>query len=212
MNYIIKPALTLFITATVTVAALSIAYNYTLDPIERQKRKTQETAMRIVLPRASEYREIQTEKTGSIAAVYEGHFTHEALYGSDLVGYVVKLTPEGYSGKIDLIVGFSISDELITGMRVLRHTETPGLGALAVKENFYSQFSSLNIVPLSVVRTSPGENEIQAITSSTITTKAITNAVNEAVNWYLNIGAQISEFEDDEENDFIIHYFLGDEE
>ena len=179
MKYILKPALTLFITAVLVVAGLSYVYNLTLKPIENQKRKTQEAAMKDVFPRASGYREIQIEKTGSIVSV------HEALSGNVPAGYVVQLSPKGYSGNIDLIVGVSVSENQITGMRVMRHTETPGLGALAVKENFYRRYNGLDLAPLNVVRTNPGKNEIQAITSATITTKAITGAVNEAIEWCL---------------------------
>ena len=179
MKYILKPAATLFITAVIVVAALSVAYNYTKEPIEKQKRKTQEAAMKQVLSNASVYREIQTGISGSISAVYEG------LSGSVLIGYVVQLSPAGYSGNIDLMVGISASEEKITGMRVLKHTETPGLGSLAVKEDFYSRYNGKSLVPLSVVRSSPTENEIQAITSATITTKAITGAVNEAIEWFI---------------------------
>ena len=182
MNYIIKPAAVLLITSVITIAALSVVYNLTLEPIERQKRRTQETAMKEVLPGVSEYREIPAEKTGSIVAIYEG------VNGNTLAGYVVQLSPEGYSGNIDLMVGISVLDKKITGMRVLRHSETPGLGALAVKEDFYRRYNNKALVPLGVTRTSPGDNEIQAITSATITTRAITNAVNEAIEWFNGAG------------------------
>ena len=178
MKHIIKPAASLFITAVLTVAALSVVYNLTLEPIEKQKHIMRDAAMREVFPQGSEFREIQTEKTGSITAVYE------ALSNNVLTGYVVQLSPEGYSGAIDLMVGILLPDEIITGMRVLQHTETPGLGALAVREDFYNQYNRRPLTPLGVVKTAPGQNEIQAITSATITTRAITNAVNEAIEWY----------------------------
>jgi electron transport complex protein RnfG len=184
MKYILKPAMTLFITAVIVVAVLSIVFNFTKEPIERQKRRTQEAAMKEVLPSASEYREIQTEKTGSIVAVYEG------IHNNDLTGYVVQLSPQGYSGNIDMIVGISLINMKITGMRVIKHTETPGLGALAVKRNFYYRYNNLPLARLEVVRAYPRENEIQAITSATITTKAITDAVNEAIEWFKKRGEE----------------------
>jgi len=184
MNYIIKPAVTLFTAAALVVALLSFVHSYTFEPIEKQKNKTQEAAMKVIMPRAAEFREIKVEKAGSITAVYEALYSSDALHDKILVGYIVQLAPEGYSGKIHLIVGLSITDDIITGMRVLSHTETPGLGANAVKERFYRQYQNKNISPLGVVRNSPGVNDIQAITSSTITTKAITGAVNEAIEWY----------------------------
>jgi len=193
MKYVLKPALTLFITAVLVVAGLSYVYNLTLDPIERQKRKTQEAAMKEVFPGASQYKEMQTEKTGSVVSVYE------ALSDKILKGYVVQLSPKGYSGNVDLIVGISLSENKITGMRVMRHTETPGLGALAVKEDFYRRYNNLELAPLSVVRTNPGRHEIQAITSATITTRAITGAVNEAIEWCLANKPSINEDEENED-------------
>ena len=178
VKYIIKPALTLFLIAAIVIAALSVVHTLTLEPIETQKRNTREAAMREVLPQASGYREIPAEISGSITAVYKGE------NGGDLRGYVLQCSPEGYSGSIDILVGISAVDEKITGMRVLRHSETPGLGALAVKEDFYRRYDGKPLEPLGVARTSPGENEIQAITSATITSKAVTGAVNEAIEWY----------------------------
>ena len=179
MNYILKPAAALFITAVITVTLLSVVYNLTLVPIERQKQKTQEAAMSAVLPQAAGYRKIPADISGSIVAVYEGE------KNGNTAGYVIQLAREGYSGKIDLIVGISAPDKKITGIRVLRHSETPGLGSLSVKENFYRQYDNKALSPLTVVRgVAPGEQEIAAITSATITSRAITNAVNEAIAWY----------------------------
>ena len=186
MNYILKPSITLFITAVVVIALLSFVYNLTLEPIESQKRRTQEAVMRQILPQAYEFLEIHVEKTGSIVAVYEGRFRGDGVNDGELAGYIVELSPKGYSGNIELMVG--ISGDRIAGMRVVRHSETPGLGALAVRPDFYRRFDSRPLIPLRVVRSSPGENEISAIASSTITTRAITNAVNEAIKWYLNAG------------------------
>jgi len=180
MNYIIKPAASLFFAAVITVAALSFVYNKTYEAIEKQKYKAQEEAMKELLPKVSGFKEIQTEFTGSIRAVYGGYQDNGVM-----TGYILKLSPAGYSGEIDFLAGVSIEDKKITGIRILRHSETPGLGALAVKENFYGQFAGHDLSPLKVTKSSPGKDEIQAITSATITSRAVTNAVNEAIEWCL---------------------------
>jgi electron transport complex protein RnfG len=185
MNYIIKPAASLFIAAAVTVAALSFVYNKTYEAIEKQKNKVQEEAMKELLPKADNFKELQAEFTGSIRAVYEGYYETEKSDNRVVVGYIFKLSPSGYSGEIDFLAGVSMDDKQITGIRILRHSETPGLGALAVKEDFYGQFNGRALSPLKVSKSSPGRDEIQAITSATITSRAITNAVNEAVEWCL---------------------------
>ena len=83
-----------------------------------------------------------------------------------------------------MLVGIAAAENNIAGIRVLSHSETPGLGALAVRESFYRSFDGLKLAPLRVVKSSPEIGEIEAITSATITTKAITDAVNEAIEWY----------------------------
>jgi len=199
MNYIIKPAASLFVAAAITVAALSFVYNKTYELIEKQKYKAQEQAMKELLPKANGFKEIQAEFTGSIKAVYEGYYETDRLDNRIMVGYILKLAPEGYSGEIEFLAGVSIEDKEITGIRILRHTETPGLGALAVKKDFYSQFSGRDLSPLKVSKTYPGRDEIQAITSATITSRAITNAVNEAIEWCLAAERQSAHEEDKKE-------------
>jgi len=72
-------------------------------------------------------------------------------------------------------------------MRILRHTETPGLGAFATREEFFRKFDNKKLQPLKVVRTpASADDEIQAITGATITSKAVTGAVNEAIGWFRN--------------------------
>jgi len=185
LKYIVRPSLTLFITSVLVIAGLSFVYDFTREPIAIQQRRAKDAAMRAVLPQASDFRPAQPQVTsGNIVAIYE------AFDSSGLVGYVVQLAPKGYSGPIDLMVGVCVTEKKVTGMRILRHTETPGLGAQAVKEDFYRRFDNRALVPLSVVRSSPGEHDISAITSSTITTRAITGAVNEAIQWYLTTSGQ----------------------
>jgi len=183
MKHIIKPALSLFIIAAIITTALVFTYKVTKDPIANQLKKTQEKKMREVFPEAEDYNKIldfskEKKRTGNILSVYEG------LKGTEIIGYVVELDPPGYSGKIIMMVGISKAEDKITGMRIIKQTETPGLGALAVKEKFYRRFDGKPLVPLKVVKISPKEDEIEAITASTVTTKAITRAVNEAIAWF----------------------------
>jgi len=227
MNYIIKPAASLFIIAVITVAALSFVYNKTYEAIEKQKYKAQEKAMRELLPKAVSFNEIQMEETGSITAVYEGHSGNDNSDNGGLMGYVLKLSPNGYSGEIDFLAGISADERKITGIRILRHSETPGLGALAVKEEFFGQFSGRALTPLTVTRTFPGKDEIQAITSATITSRAVVNAVNEALEWYWVVQSRsesrsenrsasnsvLEEFiEDDQDDENIDSFFNGGEQ
>ena len=178
MKHIVKPAFSLFVVAAIAAVSLGFVYDITYEPIQARRRLTQERMLREILVDASDFREIAVETSGSIVRVFEG------LSEGETVGYVIELAPMGYGGAINMMVGISGADDMVTGMRVLRHNETPGFGAVITRESFFRRFDGLNLVPLTVVRSSPGANEFQAITSSTITTRAVVNAVNEAIEWY----------------------------
>jgi electron transport complex protein RnfG len=175
---ILRPALTLFLIAGVLTAGLGLLRAVTEAPIAAQTAKTRQATMSAVLPQASEYIELPVELPDDIYAVFEGYA------GGELVGYVFELYPAGYSGDVAMLVGISSRDNVVSGMRVMKHTETPGLGALAVKEFFYGQFTNKPLVELTVVKGSPGEYEIDAITSATITSRAVTRGVNAAIAWF----------------------------
>ena len=174
---VIKPALSLFIIAALVTAFVSISNTLTTEPKASQIKKTQEKTMRQVLPNASSFNKIDFEAAGCIVNVYEG-------IKDKTIGFVIEAAPSGYSGTINMMVGINNEDRKISGVRIMKHSETPGLGANAVKENFYRRFDKKELTPLKVVKTGAGHDEIDAITSSTITTLAITNAVNEAIDWY----------------------------
>lgn len=95
-----------------------------------------------------------------------------------MLGYVVEsASTEGYGGNIVLYLGVTM-DGTLNDISILEISETPGLGMLA-PEVLAPQFH--NRKAESFVYTKSGaaaDNEIDAITSATITTKAVTNAVN----------------------------------
>ena len=178
MKQIIKLTLQLFIVAAVTTALLAMTYAFTLEPIANQIRMTQEKMMKAILPQAADFKEMSAEKSGNIVRIFEASNENGAI------GYVVELAPSGYGGAINMVVGISKADNAVAGMRVLKHSETPGLGALSATEKFYRKYDNKGLTPLKVVKASPRADEIDAITSATITTNAVTAAVNEAIEWY----------------------------
>ena len=180
MSYIIKPSLALFLIASIVAAALSFVHRVTLEPIAENHARMRESAMKEVLPAASVFEGVDAPFDGSVTGAYRG------VTDGETVGYVIELAPEGYSGKIHMMAGIIKEGNALSGVRVVRQSETPGLGALAANEEFYLQFDGKGPFPLTVIKTSPaGESEIHALTGATVTTMAITNAVNEAYEWYL---------------------------
>ncbi len=90
-----------------------------------------------------------------------------------------------YGGEILLMVGVG-NDGAVTGVEVVSHSETSGLGANATKEEFRSQFKG---VSQSVAVTKDG-GQIDALTGATVTSRAVCDGVNAALSCYMEGGAQ----------------------
>ena len=99
-----------------------------------------------------------------------------AVYQADDKGYVVEVTPSGFGGTIDMVVGVG-TDGTVTGVSIISMSETSGLGANASKESFRSQFVGKS----GVLAVSKDGGEIDALTGATITSRAVTSGVNTAL-------------------------------
>lgn len=93
------------------------------------------------------------------------------------VGYTMNIRTNGYSANLCLTVGVDMQG-VVTGVDILSHEETAGLGANAANPEFLGQYLGAD-GPLTVVKTPTGATgEVQALTGATITSRAVTNAVN----------------------------------
>lgn len=89
---------------------------------------------------------------------------------------------KGFGGNIYLMVGFYL-DGTMAGYEVLSHQETPGLGSKITENKFMDQFKNLYLSENSLALRSHG-GEIDAITSATISSKAVLDAVKRAKKAY----------------------------
>ena len=108
--------------------------------------------------------------------------------GGQTVGYVFETEASGYGGTVSVMTGIDAEGN-ITGVVLLSHDETPGLGANAEKPDFLNQY--LQPAPeggLSVIKyQAPSQGQIEAITGATGTSTAVTNAVNQAIEQYYEV-------------------------
>lgn len=174
IKIIIKTALSLFLICAVSAGILAFVNSVTSPMITENNLKAADEARLRILPEAEEF----SEKTDESGNVY-----FEGTKNGAAVGYVFTTSASGYGGQIDVMTGVS-SEGTVTGISILTINETPGLGMNAKKDSFISQYAGQK-GPFSVIKNqSAGPDEIAAITSATITSKAVTNAVNEALAIY----------------------------
>ena len=173
---ILIPALSLFLICAITSLLLAVSNEATQGPIAELAAKTALEAQRAVLPSAASFEE-RTAANGTVYAV-----------GTDsaggTAGYVFTTSASGYGGLIKVMTGLN-ADGAITGVELLEISETAGLGMNAQRESFRSQFEGLS-GSVGVVKSAAGEGEITALTGATITSRAVTSAVNAALEMYQN--------------------------
>jgi electron transport complex protein RnfG len=195
---IIKDALILFAIALVLSAILGFTNELTKDRIAEQKILQKERAYEEVFPgleggsikNTDELTALVENSTSVLALssdtnIVEGSTINDILEVDDasgnLIGYVVNVTnSKGYGGDIEMAVGMD-KDLKITGLSIISNSETAGLGANCTKETWRAQFNGKTI-PITYSKTgATGANEIDAISSSTFTTKAVVWGVNSAL-------------------------------
>lgn len=186
MNSILKLGLNLFVICAIAAGLLAGTNQITAPLVEQRNEQANNEARQAVLPDASEFNLLDSNKYKNSSDV-EVVEVYEGLNGSDMVGYTIKVLPKGYGGEIEIMVGIK-ADGKISGVNIGNMSETPGLGAKAQEEAFYGQYAGKPATELSVIKNgTAGETEIQAISGATITSQAVTNGVNAAVEVYNSI-------------------------
>lgn len=172
----------------ITVCAgliLGLVYTITKEPIAQQAALAADRSRQSVLPSAASFEELDLtgyvedgDNFGEIENIFRG-----ADESGQTVGYTFSIRTKGYSANLVLTVGID-SVGTVTGVDIASHEETPGLGANATSPEFLGQYVGAD-GPLAVVKTPTGETgEVQALTGATITSRAVTDAVNMTREFY----------------------------
>ena len=172
--HIVRLTVTLLAICAVVAAVLAGVNMITKDKIaEIQVQKT-EKAIQEVLPDAHDVQQVSLDgDTGIVQAVYAADSS-----------YAVQVAPGGFDGEITMMVG--VSEGKVTGISVISHTETPGLGAVAAAQNakgeaFRGQFVGQE-------GTLAVGDQIDAMSGATITSNAVVTGVNAALDFVANMG------------------------
>lgn len=180
--------LTLLVISFFASAALAGVYLVTLKPIQAAKAAKINEAIQKVVP------SFDNDPSGEmykIAADGDTLRLYPARKDGKLVGTAIEtFTDKGFSGRFTLMVGL-LPDGAIKSVEVLAHKETPGLGDKMDKKksNFSIQFEGKNPKTFKMMVKKDG-GDVDAITASTITSRAFTDAVNRAYNAYMKGGKQ----------------------
>jgi electron transport complex protein RnfG len=182
--------LVLFAITLVSSAVVGVVYMHTKEPIAKAKGGKALTAYANVLP---EFDNNPAEEMQTVEIEGESMTVYTARKGGAVVGYAIEAASPGYSGDIRLMVGFDV-EGLIVNIEVLAQSETPGLGSNVADAD--------NVVKASIVGRNAADiklsvrkdgGDVDAITASTISSRAYAGAVQKAYDVFKTLGGQGNE-------------------
>ena len=185
----LKEALILTVITLLSGLLLGFVHELTKEPIAEQEQLTIQNACQKVFSDQQDVTFIEQQAEPTIylkedlekQGVTIGKIWEAMNVGGEPVGYVIETTSsEGYGGNIVLYVGVTTSG-VLNDVSILNISETPGLGMRA-EEVLVPQLRNKAVGMIEYTKTGADEEkEIDAISGATITTKAVTNAVNGAL-------------------------------
>lgn len=162
---------------------LAAVYALTAEPIAAAAAAKNEAAIKEVLPETAV--KIEEERTVEFeGASYAYNLAYDEL--GNVVGCAINVAPVGFGGPVAIKVGFDING-VIWNTKVLSQAETPGLGAKCVEPSFADQFRQFNPSQKKLAVKKDG-GDVDAITASTITSRAYADGLALAVKVFDAIG------------------------
>ena len=183
---IIRLALPLLIITVIVAGVLGAVDAITADKIAELAVQKTQNAMGAIISGAQFEPVDFTDETGIINEVYT------ASVGGQYAGMCIRVSPNGFSDVIEMIVGIS-PENTVLGVEIVSSSETSGLGSRASEDEWRAQFVG-KTGPLTVQKhTATGENDIVAITGATITSRAVTEGVQTALDYAAAHQPEVSE-------------------
>lgn len=196
----VKDSLILFIITLAAGLLLGGVYAITKGPIAKAQEEKKQTAYQTVFPDAAEFMELEMADSETADEVleqagYEKDRIQEVKLAEDEdgnpLGYVMTVvSKEAYGGELQIAMGIRM-DGTVNAISFLELSETMGLGMEAKNPAFYEQFSGKHVERFAYTRSgAAAEYEIDALSGATITSNAVTNAVNAGICYAEHLGLE----------------------
>lgn len=190
---IIKNTIILACITLIAGIALGLVYEITKEPIAKQQQITKEKACKAVFADAASFDTDNLPDISNAKKVlgkeFESCSIDEVVPALDkekkCIGYAITVTcSEGYGGDVTFMVGIQM-DKTVNGIEFLSLSETPGLGMNAKQPDFMNQFKGVQANEFSVTKdNASAAGEIKAISSATITSKAVVKGLNASMKYF----------------------------
>lgn len=182
LKEILIPTVSLFVICLCVTALLAVTNAVTKDAIAYQQELSAAESRQAVCPDAVDFEKVEYD--------VQGVECYKALDESgNLIGYAISSASRGYGGDVKVMTGVNAEDGSVIAINVYDNSgETPGLGVNTSGEKFTSQFAGLSSGTGVTVDKDAGKNPdsvaVDSVTGATISSRAVTNAVNQAFDAY----------------------------
>ena len=170
---VLRLSATLFLITAVIASGLAGVNAITKGPIADAAAEKTQAAVAQVLGESPDAQAIDfKDESGQIQQVFKA-----------AAGYAIEVAVPGFNGEIRMMVGIGHGGQVL-GISIISHTETAGLGAVAGSDNAKGQAFRGQFIGLSgVLAVSKDGGSVDAISGATITSRAVTEGVNAALEW-----------------------------
>ncbi len=198
----VSDALRLMLITVIAGLLLGVVYTVTYEPIQAAQNATTIAAYKQVFPDAADFQEnpdgaaLIEANAAPLAEQGFGNVLIDKVVNAvdangQVVGHIVNASSkDGYGGLVSISVGIQADGQTVNGIAFLSISESAGLGMNARDTDWYKQFNGKKGEKFEVTKAGDGEldnEKINAISGATITSRAVTNAVNAAL-YFVNNG------------------------
>ena len=166
-NSAIKIIINMIVACLLSGVVIAGAFSFTEPVAIKQRALIKKQAMEVMIEGVEEFRPVAGKEEW-----------YEAIKGGKMVAYIVPAQNKGYEGIISMVAAIE-PDGKVVNFRITSHRETPGLGDKALELKYINQYIGKYPDNLVVVK-HPTDENIQALTGATITSRAVTNGIKRA--------------------------------
>lgn len=178
---LILPAILLCIICLVTTGLVALTFTMTLDARNEQQILKANANRQQLCPQAVAFEPISLTDTQTAAGLTEAYTAKDA--DGQTIAWLFTAQSRGYGGQVPLSLAID-PDGKITGLKILDNSETPGLGKKVAGTAFYGQYIGQSISQAFTTKDAADQQHIDAIAGATISSNAVTSAVNIVVDFY----------------------------
>ncbi|MDY9925750.1 Rnf electron transport complex subunit RnfG [Methanosarcina sp.] len=176
-NTPVNIVLKMVVLSALAAVLLAVTFVPTQAQLKILQDEQEKQALKAVLPQAADFEPVTGDQLDADGEPVILYFRGVDSSGN-VVGYAFRNTQPGAQGLVEVLGGVSSDLSTITGMEVMSHSETPGLGAKIIEPGFKSQFLDLPVADLSLTKNG---GKVDAISGATISTVTVVNALHSGI-------------------------------